>query len=149
MVNNSTFTIRPVFQGISRFVPLGRLLLSGMMLVVLAAAPAGAVTEKLYPVLPGAVIELCRPGEEENACLESPNLRMRYRSSATQQQVLAELLAASKRRGWRMYPLRELPGRYQSANQKREWELLWELQPAPADDEGPGYYVYYWKIPIR
>lgn len=115
-------------------------------LLLSAAAPTAAVTEKLFPVLPGAVIELCRPGEEENPCIESPNLRMRYSSTAPQQQVQRELLAASRRLGWRMYRLEGMVGRYQSANPKRSWDLLWDLRPAPSDDNGPGYHIYYWKI---
>ena len=117
-----------------------------LLLVLAGAVPAQAVTERLYPVLPGAVIELCRPGEDDTPCIESPNLRMRYSSTRQHTQVQRELLAASRRLGWRMFPLKGEPGRFQSANPRRAWDLLWELRQAPADDNGPGYHVYYWKI---
>ncbi|MGB4598728.1 MAG: hypothetical protein WBI04_01990 [Trichlorobacter sp.] len=117
-----------------------------LLLILADAAPALAVTERLFPMLPGAVIELCRPNEEDTPCIESPNLRMRYSSANSQKQAQRELLAASRRLGWRMYPLKGEPGRFQSANAKRPWDLLWDLRPAPADQQGPGYHIYYWKI---
>lgn len=117
-----------------------------LCLLLVFVVPALAVTEQLFPVLSGAVIELCRPGEEGTPCVESPNLRMRYRTSASQKQVQRELLAASKRLGWRMYRLEGMVGRYQSANPKRPWDLLWDLRPAPPDENGPGFHIYYWKI---
>ena len=117
-----------------------------MLLVLVGVDPALAVTERLFPVLPGAVIELCRPGEDDTPCIESPNLRMRYSSTRPQKQVQRELLAVSRRLGWRMYPLKGEPGRFQSANPRRAWDLLWDLRPAPADRQGPGYHIYYWKI---
>jgi hypothetical protein len=122
--------------------PLGYVVL----LMLAATTPALAVTERFFPVLPGAVIELCRPGEDDTPCIESPNLRMRYSSTHPQHLVQRELLSASRRLGWRMYPLKGEPGRFQSANPKRSWDLLWELRPAPANDNGPGFHVYYWKI---
>jgi len=151
MVNNSTFTIRSGFQLIRSLLcevvafvmqPVG----CAVLLVLAATTPALAVVERLFPVLPGAVIELCQPGEEDTPCIESPNLRMRYSSNAPKKQVQRELLAASRRLGWRMFPLKGEPGRFQSANPRRAWDLLWELRPAPADDNGPGFHVYYWKI---
>lgn len=117
-----------------------------MLLVLVTVTPALAVTERLFPVLPGAVIELCRPGEDDTPCIESPNLRMRYSSTRPQKQVQRELLATSRRLGWRMYSLKGEPGRFQSANPKRQWDLLWELRPAPVDEHGPGFHIYYWKI---
>ena len=117
-----------------------------VLLVLAGAVPALAVTERLFPMLPGAVIELCRPGEDDTPCIESPNLRMRYSNTRPQKQVQRELLAASRRLGWRMYPLKGEPGRFQSSNPKRTWDLLWDLRPAPADQQGPGYHIYYWKI---
>lgn len=151
MVNNSTFYIRLGFQLIRSLFcvvtapvmhPLGYVVL----LMLAATTPALAVTERFFPVLPGAVIELCRPGEDDTPCIESPNLRMRYSSTHPQHLVQRELLSASRRLGWRMYPLKGEPGRFQSANPKRSWDLLWELRPAPANDNGPGFHVYYWKI---
>ena len=118
----------------------------GAVLLLSFAIPALAVTERLFPALPGAVIELCRPGEDETPCIESPNLRMRYHSAVPYRKVQRELLAASKRLGWRMSPLKGEPGRFQSSNPKRSWDLLWELRPAPADEQGLGYHIYYWKI---
>lgn len=151
MVINSTFYIRSGFQSIKSLFDvvvdqLKQLAGFCLLLVLTGVSPAQAVTERLYPVLTGAVIELCRPGEDDTPCIESPNLRMRYSSTRPQKQVQQELLTASRRLGWRMYPLQGEPGRFQSANPKRSWDLLWELRPAPADQQGPGYHIYYWKI---
>lgn len=151
MVINSTFYIRSGFQSIKSLCgvvvdQLKQLAGFSLLLALAGVSPAQAVTERLYPVLPGAVIELCRPGEDDTPCIESPNLRVRYSSTRPQKQVQRELLAASRRLGWRMHPLKGEPGRFQSANPKRSWDLLWELRPAPADQQGPGYHVYYWKI---
>jgi len=151
MVNNSTFDIPTDFQHIRSLLrtaagQMKPVVGFAMLLVLVGVAPTLAVTEQLFPVLPGAVIELCRPGEDDTPCIESPNLRMRYSSTRLQNQVQRELLAASRRLGWRMYPLKGEPARFQSANPRRAWDLLWELRQAPADDNGPGYHVYYWKI---
>ena len=151
MVNNSTFAIPTDFQRIRSLLRTAVEQMSpvagcALLLVLAGAVPALAVTEQLFPVLPGATIELCRPGEDDTPCIESPNLRMRYRSATPYRQVQRELLAASKRLGWRMFPLKGEPGRFQSENPRRAWDLLWELRPAPVDDNGPGYHVYYWKI---
>lgn len=115
-------------------------------LLLLIALPAVAVTEKLFPVLPGSVIELCRPGEDDTPCIESPNLRMRYSSPAPLKKVQQELLAASRKLGWRMYRVKGMEGRFQSANPKRSFDLLWDLRIAPPDENGPGFHIYYWKI---
>ncbi len=117
-----------------------------LLLVLFVAVPAEAVTEKLFPVPIGAVIELCKPGEEDNPCNESPNLRVRYSTAASIKDVQRELLSQSKQLGWRMYPLKGMPARYQSANPKRQWDLLWDLRPAKPDENGSGFHIYYWKI---
>lgn len=123
-----------------------RLCLIPAFAILLLALPAFAVTEKLFPVPAGAVIELCRPGEDETPCIESPNLRVRYSTLSRKQQVLAEMKTASKRLGWRMHRLPGVWNRYQSANPKRPWDIMWDLRPAPPDENGPAYHIYYWKI---
>ncbi len=133
-------------RSVSPHHPALQRLLCMLLLLLVTASPVAAVTERLFPALPGAVIELCRPGEDGTPCIESPNLRMRYLSSSPQRLVLRQLLGASRKLGWRMYPVPGFRTRFQSANPRRPWDLLWDLRSAPADGGGSGYYIYYWKI---